>query len=216
MAIHPLDEGRAVLQTRTGLARMALLIFAIFDFLMAGIALAQLGGLIDLDAPDLDTGAIIAGILALGYTVVFVATVILVGMWIHRAHANLRLVDGLETVTTPGWAVGWYFIPIANLFKPYQAMKELWASSHGISDRFTDEGQGPLPAWWGCWLIGNIIANVSLRLTMTTGGTATQATLVMDIASSLLMIGSAWFLAIIIRQINETQQSALGMAEIFA
>ena len=65
---------------------------------------------------------------------------------------------------SPGWAVGWYFVPFANLVKPYQGMKEAWMASH-----FRDNWHGePTPAllvwWWGLWLVTNILANISFRI----------------------------------------------------
>ena len=49
--------------------------------------------------------------------------------WIYRTNFNLRALSQERMSFTPGWSVGWYFVPIANLFKPYQAMKEIWANS---------------------------------------------------------------------------------------
>jgi hypothetical protein len=52
---------------------------------------------------------------------------------------------------TPGWSVGWYFIPIACLFKPYQAMKEIWEISH----KNQSGTSSTLGLWWALWLISN-------------------------------------------------------------
>ena len=53
-----------------------------------------------------------------------------------------------------GWAAGYFFIPIMNLWKPYQAMKEIWQGSdpdptvHAFSVRVP----ALLPWWWGLFL----------------------------------------------------------------
>src|ERR1043166_6019302 len=39
--------------------------------------------------------------------------------WIHRANKNLHCLSTEVMRLSPGWAIGWYFIPVANLFKPY-------------------------------------------------------------------------------------------------
>ena len=61
---------------------------------------------------------------------------------------------------TPGWAVGWNFIPIANLWKPYQAIKEIWVTSAG--EHLT---RHPPPwymlAWWLAWIGFQIVDRVS-------------------------------------------------------
>jgi hypothetical protein len=56
-------------------------------------------------------------------------------MWVYRMNYNTRALRNVTTVDedmkfTPGWSVGWFFVPIANLWKPYQALKELWVFNH--------------------------------------------------------------------------------------
>ena len=96
---------------------------------------------------------------------VMVASTIVVGCWIYRVSANAHVLSDDMTIS-PGWAVGWYFVPFANLVKPYQGMKEAWMASH-----FRDNWHGePTPAllgwWWGLWLVTNILANISFRIAM--------------------------------------------------
>src|ERR1700754_3506800 len=55
-----------------------------------------------------------------------VTTIIVFAVWIHRANRNARALGAVGMRFSPGWAVGWFFVPIANLWKPYQAMKEIW------------------------------------------------------------------------------------------
>jgi hypothetical protein len=93
-----------------------------------------------------DGVANVVGIVAAVYVLALIASFILVGRWIYLASANAHAFSSEMTIT-PGWAVGWYFIPVANLFKPLQAMKEIWFASHpyGPGER---EGTPPLLAWW--------------------------------------------------------------------
>lgn len=82
--------------------------------------------------------------------------------WIYRTNKNLRALDDREEMTfTPGWAVGWYFIPIANLFKPYQVMQEIWRVSHKNE---SGTSQALLRWWWVLWVISNIIGQVLWRM----------------------------------------------------
>src|SRR5512133_3434057 len=62
---------------------------------------------------------------------VFVAAVVVWCVWQHHAQANAVVLSGGGLRFTPGWAVGWWFIPIANLWKPFQTVRELWRASHG-------------------------------------------------------------------------------------
>jgi hypothetical protein len=48
--------------------------------------------------------------------------------WIYFANKNCRNFTSNMTYT-PGFAVGCFFIPILNLFRPYQVMQEIWKVS---------------------------------------------------------------------------------------
>ncbi len=53
--------------------------------------------------------------------------------WLHRAYRNLEIFGKNNNRFSPGWAVGWWFIPVANIFRPFQIMDELWQNSLNIS-----------------------------------------------------------------------------------
>jgi hypothetical protein len=92
-------------------------------------------------------------------------------IWQHGAHKRLQMlvVPGLQF--TPGWAVGWWFIPFANLFKPHQVMRELWKASQPGS---VGEGWKQAKAhtlvgvWWWVFLISRFLGGF-------TGGAARGA-----------------------------------------
>src|SRR3954469_12141115 len=89
----------------------------------------------------------------------FLATVVVWCIWQHHAQANAAVLSGGPLRFTPGWAVGWWFIPIANLWKPFQAVRELWKASHGGGWQ-TIATWSLLGWWWATWLIGSL--NVQL------------------------------------------------------
>jgi hypothetical protein len=68
---------------------------------------------------------------AIGFTQValFIVTGIVFLTWIHRANRNARALGAEGMRFTPGWSVGWYFVPIMSLWKPFQAMREIWQAS---------------------------------------------------------------------------------------
>lgn len=97
--------------------------------------------------------------------IAFVLTGILILTWIHRANFNARQLGAAEMKFTPGWAVGWYFIPIANLWKPYDALREIWKASANPRD-WKEQVVPPLVGWWWFfWIVSNLLANASMRLT---------------------------------------------------
>lgn len=55
-------------------------------------------------------------------------------VWFYNAHDNLRYLGAQNLQFTPGWAVGVFFVPILNLFRPYMAAQEIYrASSPDVS-----------------------------------------------------------------------------------
>ena len=75
-------------------------------------------------------------------------------MWQHRAQSNLRALGAEGLRFTPGWVVGWWLIPFANLALPPQTMNELWKASDpkaGAVDWKAATGTAFLALWWtGC------------------------------------------------------------------
>ena len=68
-----------------------------------------------------------------------------------RQLARCRRLTELEF--TPGWTVGRYFVPFANLLMPFQAMRELqnaqpWRGQHVWQ---AQAPVGDVSSWWGAW-----------------------------------------------------------------
>lgn len=189
-------------------------VLGIFALVLIG-ELLEVAGVIDLEALQLDLLASIYSLVLIASSVVFLASVVVVCMWIHRAHANLHELghEGLEY--TPGWAIGWYFIPIANLFKPFQAMRELWSESHSLTDNYSDVAPGNLGLWWAMWIIGNILGNISTRMYMFGDGSNLDVALFLGMGSTITTIGSAWLLLQIIRAVTAAQVAKTSLSEVF-
>ena len=49
----------------------------------------------------------------------FVATFLLFLTWVYKSNVNVKALGASNMKYTPGWSVGWFFIPIANISKPY-------------------------------------------------------------------------------------------------
>lgn len=91
---------------------------------------------------------------------------ILILTWIYRANAEARRRGASGMKFTPGWSVGWYFIPFANLWKPYQAMREIWLASANPRNWEYQERPTILAWWWFLWIFSNMLSNASLRLSL--------------------------------------------------
>jgi hypothetical protein len=114
-----------------------------------------------------DTRQQIIGII---YRIAFVISAVTFIQWFRRAYYNLHLrVNHLSQ--TEGWAAGSWFVPIVNLYRPYQIMKELYQETKelltkkglSINENFTT---GYLGWWWTLWIINNIIERFVFRYSM--------------------------------------------------
>lgn len=140
--------------------------------------------------------------------VVYLVSGVFVLLWIHRAAFNVRQLGATDLKFTPGWAVGWYFIPIANLWQPYRAMQEIWRASVDPHDWPHVPSSSLLVWWWGLWLTETVLGNLAFRLSMTAAQidellSANVATLLLDAISAVL---SVVFLVIVSR-VQELQMS---------
>ena len=137
-------------------------------------------------------------------------------MWIYRAAANVVAANVAGFDFTPGWAVGWYFVPFANLVQPFLAMRQIWNASHsGGSD--LDRGDPILTLWWTLWLISNITANISVQMSFrTTSAEMYEISLYFGIASSILSLGLFVVGMRLVEFITTAQRDRLTSAHIFA
>lgn len=98
------------------------------------------------------------------HTLLFLTTGVLFLRWIYFANKNVRYFGARHLRFTPGWSIGWYFVPIWNLWKPYQAMKEIWRASIDPAAWSQVPRPGLLPLWWTFWIISSSLSRASTRL----------------------------------------------------
>lgn len=108
---------------------------------------------------------------------------------------------------TPGWAVGYYFLPIVNWFRPYQGMKEIWQYSFN----FTRKGAIVI-GWWLCWVIGNITSYVVLQMEAADNTEAANMFRAELIGNSLLM-ASGILLIMIVSRVTKKQVEVYSMCK---
>ncbi|SRR6266496_3418062 len=96
----------------------------------------------------------------------FIFTAIVFGRWIYVVAKNTRALGAQNLEFSPGWAVGYYFVPFLNLWKPYRAMKEIWNASENPDDWKGRKGNMILRRWWAFWIISCLVGQGSLRVLM--------------------------------------------------
>ena len=148
----------------------------------------------------------------------YLATVVTFLMWFHRAHRNLPALGARSLKYTPGWAVGYFFIPIANLFIPCRVAYEIWNGSHPetIGRTFTEGENAPgaslVGLWWGAFIVGNVLttlftrASVSLQTMETAGIEEFKYSALCDIVGTGATIPAALLAITLIRRIDRNQR----------
>lgn len=141
----------------------------------------------------------------------FLVSGFLILKWIHRVNSNAQLYSR-EMNVTPGWNVGFFFIPIANLWKPFQGVRETWE----VCNSQNPEVPGWMRWWWALWLITNMLGNASLRIGLE-AETAQSLTVgaILDIIAALLSFPLALLLIRLIRTLTAAQE-AMHHGETFA
>jgi hypothetical protein len=96
----------------------------------------------------------------------WILTAIFFIAWLHRAYKNLQPLGVLTLRFGPGWAIGAWFVPIMNLFRPKQIVNDVWRGSdpaaHPVAWR-----DAPVPfvfaVWWIAYLAAQIVGTVAER-----------------------------------------------------
>ena len=119
---------------------------------------------------------------------IFILAIVFFIMWFRRAYYNLHELPWHNARYTEGWAAGSWFVPVINLWWPYQIMVDIW---RGTQNALRDRLGEPQPTtiigwWWALRLISGIFGNISARVTMNADGideliTATQLELISDV-----------------------------------
>ena len=153
------------------------------------------------------------GLLALARIAVFILTVIAFLVWLHRAYSNLQPLGAMGLEYTPGFAVGGWFIPFANLYVPYKAVKELWQESNPVIAEPTEDWQksgapGWLAVWWVFWIIGNILSRVSSGLVDNAKSSGDLALgLKVSLVVDFIIVLAAILALLVVRGIDKRQEA---------
>jgi Domain of unknown function (DUF4328) len=85
------------------------------------------------------------------------ATAVAFFLWLHRCYVNLTGVAGRELRFTPGWAVGYWFIPIVSLVRAKPILDELWHFSAPPGG--AEAEKKPLTTLWLCaWIVAGLLS----------------------------------------------------------
>lgn len=138
-------------------------------------------------------------------------------VWLWRVYRNLHRTLGARNLdVSPGWAVGWWFVPVANLVKPVGIMSEAWAASHAgylpNSDHWKHGRRSPLVGfWWPLFIGASFVPRYLGSADVAATGfealdlAALRLSAWAHIGSKVLLIGAGVLLVVIVGQITDRQ-----------
>jgi hypothetical protein len=140
--------------------------------------------------------------------------------WIHRVHRNLPALEAGDLKYSPGWAVGYFFIPILNLFRPCQVMLEIWRESDparlqvpGESLETTKASSAAIVGWWWASFLLIYLVNQGSRPFHDINTVGPIAVLWIGIVSALVSIVAAVVTLVMVYRVDvhQSQRYAILM-----
>lgn len=168
-------------------------------------ALSAVSALLALTRDSLIVDKTMIQLLGVAEMLVFLGCVAAVLAWTYRANANARANGATDMMVSPGWAVGWYFVPLAYLAMPFVATRELWKASANPKDWQLIKTPPVLIVWWACWLAAFIAFNLAIALAAEPDPDAVPVGQTFYLATDVFAVPAALALAHIIGRVQALQ-----------
>ncbi len=136
-------------------------------------------------------------------------------LWLHRASGNARAL-GIENLpTSPGLAVGYWFVPFLNLIMPPKVVADLWRASAAEAEPGTWQ-DAAVPSWIILWWLLFVMAHFIGMMARALGSKASDLAGVelliwADSARGLCWIASGILAILIVREIDWRQRQRAAL-----
>ena len=150
-----LDGRLKALKIVFALMAVAALVACVFDVLEIGLMDRLIAG------EDVSDAALSAdddrqAIVGLVQSALYIACIVVFIRWLHRAYKNLDAVAPTQRRHGTGWAIGGWFVPVLNLWRPKEIINDIWRSGGTVPPAW-------LAWWWGAFLVTGWISNFAVR-----------------------------------------------------
>ena len=171
----------------------------------------------DPDQGNASTLSLVKFGLALLQLLIYFISGFLILRWIYKTNQAAHILGGDAMTMSPGWNVGWFFIPIGNLFKPFEGLRESYQATVNFDAPYAVEVPGAMRLWWGTWIASSILSNAAMRLQMMAPQGSNAMTVVNVTYGIVGIIAIPLSLSLIatVREVTEAQASA-SLAEAFS
>ncbi|WP_234425568.1 DUF4328 domain-containing protein [Streptomyces kebangsaanensis] len=160
----------------TGLAFAALCdLFSIFAGVRYWLMIDGDAGFVTASQRELDAAASLYETAARYQVMVFLPCAIVFVVWFFRMRRATGPLAPDRFRNGPGWAVGAWFVPLANLWMPYRVAFDMW----GAATPLPCDGEGhrpriwPLNLWWGLFVF-SVLSDRFARTKYEDAGTLTE------------------------------------------
>lgn len=115
------------------------------------------------EARDIDDRLVTVGLIQFAGLVLAAITFLI---WWSRAYKNAIAMGIPHPRYTTGWAVGWWFVPFANLVIPKNVANDIYRGSDPDMP-YRDPGWRQRPVspllhwWWGLWILSTIVDRIA-------------------------------------------------------
>ncbi len=184
----------------------------LFDFLERGVLNDAAAGHVNASAASAsDSRQRSMGIAQLIFVIAAAVTFL---HWFRIAYSNLASLGVRDLRYRPGWAVGAWFVPILNVFRPKQIANDIWRASDPAAEPRQGWRERPVAPllhwWWAFWLLSSFVERLASRAGrgdpdvsgLLAANGADIAGLVLDVIAALLAIT-------VVRRTTERQREAL-------
>lgn len=99
-------------------------------------------------------------------TAMLIAVAVFFIRWLRLAYRNADAVAPGVRRYGHGWAIGAWFVPFLNIWRPKQIVNDAWRAGDPSSAPYTAQLPAWLNLWWAAWLLTNVLGQVAGRLAL--------------------------------------------------
>jgi hypothetical protein len=103
------------------------------------------------------------GIVGLIQLASLIAGAIVFIRWLSAAYRNVDVVAPGARRFGHGWAIGGWFVPILNLWRPKQVVNDVWRAGETRDAAHTEPGI-VVGLWWAAFIISNFLSDAGTRI----------------------------------------------------
>ena len=129
-------------------------------------------------------------------------------VWFYRAHKNIAALGDVARHSS-GYAVGSWFVPIANWVVPCQAATDIWRGSVGPPSHDPhavprQQGEGLVVSWWVAFIASGIVSAIAGFTAPSYGYETVNA---IAIATNLFSLLAAALAMLFVHRVTERQRA---------